>query len=139
MDIYSMTGEFEYPTSSQPVVGYLNPMGKNPGYWSVFSWIQSYTYLSLNCEKIFNVIFLFPRGTKGRYTYLRLDIPLKQAINVHHGVCPLQVVVTFANFIFYAPRIWGLFSSIRSHQIISELQQIFSIFDHYTDLLKFKH
>ena len=42
MDIYSMTGEFEYPTSSQPVLGYLNPMGKNLGYWSIFSWIQSY-------------------------------------------------------------------------------------------------
>ena len=44
MDIYSMTGEFEYPTSSQPVLGYLNPMGKNPGYWSIFSWIQSYIH-----------------------------------------------------------------------------------------------
>ena len=44
MDIYSMTGEFEYPTSSQPVLGYLNPTGKNLGYWSIFSWIQSYVH-----------------------------------------------------------------------------------------------
>ena len=54
-----MTGEFEYPTSSHWVLGYLNPMGKNLGYWSIFSWIQSYihtymTYETLQLDPVFS-------------------------------------------------------------------------------------
>ena len=46
MDIYSMTGEFEYPTSSHSVLGYLNSCGKKSWIfnWSIFSWIQSYIH-----------------------------------------------------------------------------------------------
>ena len=53
MDIYSMTGEFEYPTSSHAVLGCLIPVGKNPGYWSIFSWIQSVVILSYLRNAIF--------------------------------------------------------------------------------------
>ena len=83
MDIYSMTGEFEYPTSSQPVVGYLIPMGKNPGYWSVFSWIQSYV-----CNYELNL--LIPRITLVLYSCVRVPGTWYTLLPVPHDVVVLH-------------------------------------------------
>ena len=76
---------------SQPVLGHLNPVGKYPRYWSVFSWIQSYVCMYV-CNKHFvnrardsTELQTWSRRMKkskqqGRKGVLRCDAPPTSAI-----------------------------------------------------------